>query len=31
MPEDNELKNNLNNTYNNTHVREARIGSLSQK
>ena len=31
MPEDNELKANLNNTYNNTHVREARIASLPQK
>lgn len=31
MPEDAELKSNLNNTYNNTHMREVRISSLSQK
>uniref|UniRef100_A0A6C0CIM7 Uncharacterized protein n=1 Tax=viral metagenome TaxID=1070528 RepID=A0A6C0CIM7_9ZZZZ len=31
MPEDIELRNNLDNTYNNTHMREVRISSLSQK
>lgn len=30
LPEDRELKQNLNNTYNNTHMREARIANLSK-